>query len=260
MAGGTGLAGPGCVCFHLWLLFEPIHHLHGCQQHGRLPTMREALDKEHLRTVYDRTARRYDLQHTFFTARSDQRGRRMVVERAVRPGDRVLDSGAGTGSTALLAAEKVGPGGHVVLFDLSDGMLDVAKAKAEAAGLLDRVEFHTGDMLHLPFDDNSFDAVLSTYSICPLYDPARGALELYRVVRPGGRVGVAHSTHPPKGVVRWLAEQVEGVVWRFPALSLGCRSVSVLPALEQAGGKVVFHRMIGVPLWPFVVFVVEKPE
>ena len=222
--------------------------------------MRDALEVKRLKTVYDHAATRYDSYHSFVTAKSDELGRRLVVEKGVRERDRVLDCGAGTGSTALLAAKKVGPYGKVVLIDVSDGMLAEAKKKAEAIGLKDRLEFHTGNILQLPFDDNSFDVVLSTYSMCPLYDPAKGALEIYRVVRPGGRVGFAHSTEPKNVFIRWLADRVEGVVWRFPSISLGCRSVSVLPALEKAGAKVVFHRIIGLPLWPFAVFVVKKPE
>jgi len=222
--------------------------------------MRKALDLDRLQAVYDRTAPRYDWQHALVTLRSDERGRRMLIERAVHEGDRVLDAGAGTGLSALRAARKVGPSGRVVLFDLSEGMLSQAEHKAEAAGLRDRTEFHTGDMTQLPFDDNSFDAILSTYSLCPLYDPAQGALEMYRVVKPGGRIGIAHSTEPQNSIVRWLADRFENVVWHFPWLSLGCRAVSVLPALRDAGGRVLFEKHLGVPLWPFIVFVVEKPE
>lgn len=221
--------------------------------------MREALDRDRLKAVYDRVAGRYNFQHSFFTARSDQRGRELVVRHAVSAGCRVLDAGAGTGSTALLAAEKTGPSGAVVLYDMSDGMLAVARRRLDRAGFGDRVEIQTGDIGSLPFEDGSFDVALSTYSICPLYDPARGALELYRVVRPGGLVGIAHSVEPRLPWVRWLADKVENVVWHFPWISLGCRSVSVLPALRGAGARIVFQRRIGLPLWPFVVFVVEKP-
>jgi ubiquinone/menaquinone biosynthesis C-methylase UbiE len=222
--------------------------------------VRNALPQEQLKSVYNQVARRYDFQHGLVTARSDERGRRMVVMKSVRQGDRVLDAGSGTGSTALLAAQKVGPQGKVTLFDMSDGMLAVAREKAAALGLQSRVEVYTGDMGHLPFEDNSFDAVVTTYSLCPLYDPAKGILELYRVVKPGGRIGAAHSTQPENSRVKWLADEVESLVWHFPWLSLGCRSVSVLPALEQAGGKLLFKKNIGIPLWPFVVFVVEKPS
>ncbi|MCA8869083.1 MAG: methyltransferase domain-containing protein [Rhodobacteraceae bacterium] len=221
--------------------------------------MRHAMDQQALRAVYDRVAGRYDFQHAFLTGGSDQRGRRILAEQAVSPGDRILDCGAGTGSTALLALERAGPSGRAVLFDMSDAMLAVARQRLAKAGFGDQVEFRTGDILALPFEDNSFDVVLSTYSMCPLYDPAKGARELYRVTRPGGLIGVAHSTNPENPVVKWLAGRIESVIWQIPSISLGCRSVSVLPSLEQAGCDVMFKRRVGIPLWPFVVFVVRKP-
>lgn len=221
--------------------------------------MREARGKSELRRIYDRVAERYDFQHAFFTARTDQRGREMLIDRTVSRGDTVLDCGAGTGTTGLLAARKVGADGRVVLLDMSEGMLRVAKEKVQREELSDRVAIIEGDMLNLPFEDNSFDVVLTTYSLCPIYDPVQGAMELYRVTRPGGRIGVAHSTSPLKPWVRWLSEKVEEIVWHFPSVSLGCRSVSVLPTLEQLGCRTVFKRQLGIPLWPFLVFVVEKP-
>lgn len=221
--------------------------------------MREGLSREQLKLVYKHVAKRYDQLHGFLTARSDARGRRMLVARAVRQGERVLDCGAGTGSTALLAAQAVGASGKVVLFDMSEEMLKVAKRKAGALGLSDRLQFQIGDILNLPFADGSFDVVLSTYSMCPLSHPGKGALEMYRVLRPGGRAGFAHSTEPPNRLLRWLADKVEALVWHFPSISMGCRSVSVLPALKEAGAEVKYQKLIGVPLWPFIVFVVEKP-
>lgn len=221
--------------------------------------MRAALSPEALKGVYGRIAKRYDVQHALITGGADQRGRRLLVERAVSAGDAVLDCGAGTGATALMAARKVGAAGTVTVFDLSEEMLAVAREKAARAGLLDRLAFEAGDMGRLPFADASFDAVLSTYSLCLLTDPAKGALEMYRVAKPGGRLGAAHSTSPRMPLVRWLADRVENIAWRFPWLSMGCRSVSVLPALQDAGARVLFSRRIGMPLWPFFVFVVEKP-
>ena len=221
--------------------------------------MRGARGIQELKSIYEHIAKRYDLQHALITARSDQRGRRLLVNHSVKEGDAVLDCGSGTGATGILAAKKVGAQGTVMMFDLSDAMLTVARKKVIQEGLQDRVAFRTGDMVHLPFADNQFDVVLSSYSLCPLYDPEKGVLELYRVVRPGGRVAVAHSTEPRNPIVRWLADRVEDWAWHFPWLSMGCRSVSVLPALQSAGGRVVFSKYIGVPLWPFFVFIVEKP-
>jgi demethylmenaquinone methyltransferase / 2-methoxy-6-polyprenyl-1,4-benzoquinol methylase len=222
--------------------------------------MRQGLSIDKIKSIYNCVSHRYDFQHGFVTANSDQRGRRILVEKAVHEGDIVLDAGAGTGRTAFLAAQRVGPDGKVVLFDISEGMLEMAKQKAERFGVMNKVDFHTGDILNLPFTNNHFDVVLSTYSICPLYEPARGALELYRVVKGGGLLGIAHSTEPENKIVKKIADWIEAIVWKFPSLSLGCRSVSVLPALESAGAKVIYEKRIGIPLWPFVVFVVKKSD
>ena len=221
--------------------------------------MREALSVQELKQIYARIAERYDFQHGLITARADERGRRLLVDKAVREGDRVLDCGSGTGTTGILAAKRVGPRGRVTLFDLSDAMLAVAGRKVIEAGIQDRVDSQTGDMVHLPFDDDEFDVVLSTYSLCPLYDPKKGALELFRVTRPGGRIGVAHSTVPKNPVVRWFADRIEDWAWRLPWLSMGCRAVEVLPTLRSASATIVFSRTIGIPLWPFLVFIAEKP-
>jgi len=221
--------------------------------------MRDALPVATLTRVYANLAHRYDFQHGLITFGSDQRGRNVLVEMAVSEGANVLDCGCGTGSTGIMAARKVGPTGHVTLFDLSQDMLAMAREKARSAAVTDRVTFQTGDILQLPYPDASFDVVLSTYSLCPVYDPSQGALELYRVLAPGGRLGVAHSSEATNKVVKWLSERVEDVAWRLPWLSMGCRAVSVLPTLQQAGARLLYSRHFGVPLWPFFVFVVEKP-
>lgn len=220
--------------------------------------MRKALSTERLKDIYGNIAKRYDFQHALITFRADQKGRKILVENSVNEGDEVLDCGAGTGTTGIMAAKKVGKSGNVTLFDLSEHMLSVAREKVFRKNLQERIAFETGDMVHLPFDDNRFDVVLSTYSLCPLYDPVKAALELYRVTKPGGKISVGHSTEPRNPAVKLLADRVEDIAWRFPWLSMGCRSVSVLPALEDAGGKVVLSKYIGVPLWPFLVFIIEK--
>jgi hypothetical protein len=62
-----------------------------------------------------------------------------------------------------------------------------------------------------------------------------------------------------KETLKRVYNQVANVVWHIPSISLGCRSVSVLPTLEELGDRILFKALIGVPLWPFIVFVTEKP-
>ncbi len=232
------------------------------RQRPELPdrSMRPALPFERLHSVYNQAARRYDFQHGLLTLWSDGRGRRLLAGHAVRPGDRILDAGSGTGSTALLALQAGGPGSSAVLLDSSEGMLAQARAKLAASGLLDRAELRAADMMALPFDDSSFDCVLSTYSLCPVGDPSRVAREIWRVTRPGGRIGAAHSSEPSNPLSRLLGCAIEELAWRIPALSLGCRAVEALPTLLALGGQLIFQRRLGVPLWPFEVFVIEKPK
>jgi len=221
--------------------------------------VRKALSTEKLKTIYGHIAKRYDFQHALITAKADQKGRKILIENTVDEGNEVLDCGSGTGTTGIMAARKVGPRGKVTFFDLSEDILSVAREKVVREHLQERVIFQTGDMVHLPFDDNSFEVVLSTYSLCPVYDPVKGALELYRVTKPGGKIGIAHSVEPKNAIVKRLADLIEDVAWHLPWLSMGCRSVNVLADLKNAGGKVLLTRYIGVPLWPFLVFIIEKP-
>ncbi len=221
--------------------------------------MRNALPVDQVQSVYQHIANHYDFQHAFFTVSTDQRARKFIVNNTVKNGDSVLDAGAGTGSTGLLAIKKAGLTGQVTFFDLTDNMLQIAKKKAHKDHLGTRAIFETGDMVRMPFEDNSFDIVLSTFSLCPLYDPAKGAQELYRVVRPGGKIGIAHSTEPTNHVLQRLSHKLESFAWKHPNLSMGCRAVEVYPTLEKIGAKMIIKKYMGMPLLPFIVLVVEKP-
>lgn len=223
--------------------------------------MREALERPVLQRLYDRIASRYDVQHAVITGRADARGRKALVTVTVREGDRVLDAGGGTGSTALLAARATGAVGRVWVLDMSRGMLRQARQRMKAAReVRDRIAFVIGDIQRPPFRHAAFDVVLSTYSMCPLADPAGAASALYDTVRPGGLMGVAHSTEPRGRLLRWLGDRLETLAWRIPALSMGCRAVSVLPRLAALGAVVESDRRLGPPLWPFHIFVVRKPS
>jgi SAM-dependent methyltransferase len=109
-----------------------------------------------------------------------------LVERVgVNEGDRVLDVACGTGNAAIPAAAK---GGVVTGLDITPELLEDAKRNAEKYGV--EAEWVEGDAQDLPFDDGSFDLVLSTFGCMFAPDHAKTAAEIVRVLRPGGRFGV----------------------------------------------------------------------
>ena len=100
-------------------------------------------------------------------------------------GERVLDLGSGAGTDSLVAAQMVGPTGHVMGIDMTPEM--VAKARAAAVELdTGNAEFMEGEAEHLPFADGSFDVVISNGVIDLIPDKDAVFAELFRVLRPGG--------------------------------------------------------------------------
>jgi ubiquinone/menaquinone biosynthesis C-methylase UbiE len=119
----------------------------------------------------------------------DRIGRRTVERLALPPNGAVLDVGCGTGASALPAAQVVGPNGSVIGIDLSARLLDRARAKAKALGL-SNVEFRRADMTSLGYPDGRFDAVVSVFSMFFVPDMEGLVRELWRMVRPGGKLAI----------------------------------------------------------------------
>ena len=148
---------------------------------GRLPA-------DGVRRMFDRIAPVYDAMNRVMTAGLDQRWRAATVRETVRPGDRVLDACCGTGDLAI-AAHAAGAS-SVVGLDFSAAMLERARRKAP------ELAFIEGDVLALPFKDESFDAAVVGFGIRNVADLTAGLGELRRVLRPGGRLGILEITTP----------------------------------------------------------------
>jgi ubiquinone/menaquinone biosynthesis C-methylase UbiE len=124
---------------------------------------------------------------------------RIVDKASLKPGERVLDCGCGTGTLALVAKRRVGPTGSVHGIDISADQLARAREKAQRENL--DIEFREGSIDELPFPDASIDAVFSTLMLHHLPRPVKeGAFrEMRRVLKPGGRVVIA-DFGPPRHV------------------------------------------------------------
>ena len=145
------------------------------------------LSPEGVQRMFDRIAPVYDLMNRVMTMGLDQRWRRKTVRAVVEPGDRVLDAACGTGDLAIIAAKA---GGVVTGLDFSERMLERARRKAP------ELEWVRGDLLALPFEDESFDSATVGFGVRNVADLAAGIEELRRVLRPGGRLAILEITQP----------------------------------------------------------------
>ncbi len=141
--------------------------------------------------MFSRLAPHYDRMNRLMTAGRDGRWRQLAVEAAQPQDAMALDLGAGTGD--LSAEFRQAGAQQVIALDVSAAMLLRAREKYGQ----ERVDWLQGDALHLPFPDQSFDAVASAFVLRNLPDLAGSFAEMARVLRPGGRLVGLDITHPP---------------------------------------------------------------
>ena len=179
------------------------------------------LEPDAVRSMFDRIAPTYDAMNRVMTMGLDQRWRRLAVELVVQPGDRVLDACCGTGDLALEAERQ---GGRVVGLDFSERMLERARRKSQT------VEWLQGDLLALPFADESFDAATVGFGVRNVADLDLGLRELRRVLRPGGRLAVLEITQPRGRLKPFFGLWFDRVVPVLGKVIPGGRAYAYLPA------------------------------
>ncbi|MCL3863223.1 demethylmenaquinone methyltransferase [Actinotalea sp. K2] len=179
---------------------------------------RASLEKKphEVAAMFDGIARRYDLTNDVISLGQDRRWRAATI-RAVdaRPGQRVLDLAAGTGTSS----EPFDAAGvRVVPCDFSVGMLAVGKGRRPD------LPFTAGDATRLPFADASFDAVTISFGLRNVVDTGAALAEMLRVTRPGGRLVVCEFSQPT-----WTPLRVVYTEYLMRALPPVARAVSKEP-------------------------------
>lgn len=143
---------------------------------------------------YNPIAQNFD---RFVTRFSKPLASRVVALSNLTLESKVLDVGTGTGIVAFHAASQIGARGKVVGIDLSDGMLEVAKAHARQMRFEGFVKFQKMDAEALSFQDGSFDNVVSLFALRHFPHPDIALKEMHRVLRPGGNLAIAVGSGSP---------------------------------------------------------------
>ena len=157
---------------------------------------------ENIGSLFDSISYRYDRFNHTASMGIDRLWRRRAV-RSLPDCQLVLDVAAGTADLCIETIRQ-GKSQKVVGVDISEGMLDVGREKVLRKGLSDKIELRVADCAHLPFDDNTFDAVTCGYGVRNFAELDRSLTEIFRVLKPGGQLRILEFTYPTNKLVRFF--------------------------------------------------------
>ncbi len=155
--------------------------------------------EKYVQSLFSRIAECYDLINKLISFNQDDGWRKKAVQKTgLLPGSSVLDCCCGTGAMSVELFPLAGEDGTVVGLDFCEEMLSLAKQKCRGG------HFIKGNVLDLPFPDNTFEAAIMGFALRNLADPVRAVQEMVRVVAPGGMVVILELNRPGIPVFRQL--------------------------------------------------------
>lgn len=160
--------------------------------------------KKQVENMFDKIAFRYDFLNRFLSAGIDVSWRRKAIKElaSIHPKN-ILDVATGTGDFALTSYKILHPE-QITGIDISDGMLEIGRKKIKKLGLEGKIQLLNGDSEAIFFDDSSFDAVTVAFGVRNFENLEKGLSEIYRVLKPGGKLIVLEFSKPNTPVIKSL--------------------------------------------------------
>ncbi len=164
----------------------------------------EESKKTQVGKMFDKIAFRYDFLNRFLSLGIDVSWRKKAIKYLVpfQP-KKVLDVATGTGDFAIMSYDLLKPE-KITGIDISDGMLEIGRKKIVSAGLETNIELVHGDSEAMDFTDNSFDAVTVAFGVRNFENIEKGLSEIYRVLKPGGKLVIVECTKPTLPIIKQL--------------------------------------------------------
>jgi len=154
---------------------------------------------------FNSVARHYDFMNTLLSFGIHYAWKRKAVRMLdLAPGDRVLDVCGGTGDLAIMAAGAIGPAGQVTIYDINRAMMNAGLHKVVDAEIETRLWHVQGNAECISFADGHFDAAMVGFGIRNVTRMNMGFEEMYRVLKPGGKLMCLEFSKPTWPVFRWL--------------------------------------------------------
>ena len=154
---------------------------------------------------FNSIARQYDSMNTILSFGLQHLWKRAAIrDLGLKPGDRVLDVCGGTADLSILAAGEIGPEGLAILYDINRAMIDAGKPKVARASLTSKTWYVQGDAEKIAFRDDQFEAAMVGFGIRNLTRMQNGLEEMYRVLKPGGKLMCLEFSIPTSSWFRWL--------------------------------------------------------
>lgn len=207
--------------------------------------------KKQVASMFDQIAFRYDFLNRFLSGGIDIYWRKRAIRELVtiQPAH-LLDVATGTGDFAIMAEKYLKPK-KITGIDISEGMLNIGRQKVKRLGLESIIELQQGDSEAIKFNNDTFDAITVAFGVRNFEDLEKGLFEMFRVLRPGGKLVVLEFSKPRQklfsgiynlymrlvapGIGKWISKNKEAYSYLHSSVKAFPEGETFLHILEKTG-------------------------